>query len=421
MRRARASAGAVGVDPQILDQLRRVRWRRTAREVQRIVHPVVAAAGTGAALAVLAALRGGTLAFIAVAGAAAVGLLVTLVVAIRSGWRRRLSRERAVVWIDDTAGLRGALATLVGVRTPSPLRDLLAVRNRFLLRNWTPERVVPAVIPVASCCAAVAGLAVLALVVAIAPRLLPAPPEIVVADTPLVAADTRGLATRGDRLVVGRDGGIRGGDGVHDGHATRAIGGGDGANATSWPTIAQERIRRSLWGEAWDRVRDELARAEETRRRAAGRTGRQPDARLATRGGRPGSEPAIAAEQGLANDAGAEPPATDEDGGNGIATAGPGSGAGDATDDRLFGSPQDEVHTAADPFALALAARVHTRGAGPRPPSGEAPEASPDERPDLAARQRREDAAHRMSVGPAYERIVRSLYAHDATPKGDTP
>ncbi len=408
------------IDPQILDQLRRVRWRRTAREMQRIGYPVVAAAGIGAALAVLAALRGGTLAFIGVAGAAAVGLLVSLAIVIRSGWRRRVPRERAALWIDDTVELRGALATLVGVRAPSSLRDLLALRNRFLLRTWTPERVVPAVIPIASCCAAVAGLAVLALVVAIAPRLLPAVPEIVIADSPLVAADTRGLPTRADRLVVGRDGGIRGGDGVHDGHATRAIGGGDGANATSWPTIAQERIRRSLWGEAWDRVRDELARTEETRRRTAGRTGR-PDSRLATRGGRPGGEPTIAADPSLANDAGAEPPAPDEDGGDGIATAGPGSGAGDSTDDRLFGSPQDEVHTAADPFALALAARVHTRGAGPRPPSGEAPEASPDERPDLAARQRREDAAHRMSVGPAYERIVRSLYAHDTTPKGDTP
>jgi hypothetical protein len=64
---------------------------------------------------------------------------------------------------------------------------------------------------------------------------------------------------------------------------------------------------------------------------------------------------------------------------------------------------------------------VHTRGAGPRPPSGEAPAEPPDERPDLAARQRREDATHRMPIGPEYERIVRALFAHDASREGDAP
>ncbi|MGH7895080.1 MAG: hypothetical protein ACREQL_10445 [Candidatus Binatia bacterium] len=410
------------VDPRILDQMRRVRLRRWVRELQRVTYPVLATIGTGGALATLAALRGGTSVFVGTVAAALAAVGLTLGVVLRSAWRRRVQRGHAALWIDDAAGLRGVLATLLTVRASGPFRDLLAARTLQMLPAWRPERVVPAVVPVVSACTAGVGLAALLIVVALAPRLLPAVPEIVVTNDPLAAVDARGLPTRSDRLVVGRDGSLRGSDGIHDGRPTRAVASGEDGRATSWPTVAQEAVRRSLWGSAWDRVRTELARAEEARARATARARTQPDARLAMREGRSGDEPTVAGDASGTNDAAATPPSPDRATAGSDAPAGSaGSGAGDTTDARFFGPSHDEIHTASDPFALALAARVRTRGQGPRPPSGEAPAAAPDERPDLVARQRREDATQRMAITPQYARIVRALFAHDPRREGEAP
>src|SRR5262249_44136857 len=123
-----------------------------------------------------------------------------------------------------------------------------------------------------------------------------------------------------------------------------------------------------------------------------------------------GSDAAAERRAGSPDDADAD------DGSGGV-----GAGAGDGTDAHLFGAAADEVEAGADPFALALAARVRTQRSGPRPPSGETPDASPGASPDrppaLGGRQRREDPAPRRGVPVAYEPIVRALFAHDeATP-----
>ena len=50
----------------------------------------------------------------------------------------------------------------------------------------------------------------------------------------------------------------------------------------------------------------------------------------------------------------------------------------------------------------------------PAPPSGEPPPAADDERPALAAGQRSETPLTKMPVPPAYESLVRRLFAHGA-------
>jgi hypothetical protein len=408
----REPAGSVPIDPRIRDQLRRVRWRRRLREAQRAVYVVVAVAATSAAAVVLAALRGGTLAFEATLVPAAAATAIATAIAVRALWRRRLSRDLAAAWIDDAAGLRGALATLVTVRRPGPLGDLLAARNLTQLRRWTPERVVPAVVPVAAGVAAAIGLGALALVVGLAPALRPPMPALTTVEAPLVPVDASGFPSRPDRLLVGTTE-PDGDGGTHDGRPVAGTDDGAGAGGgASWPTLVQERVRRTLWGEEWDRVRNALARAAAAGgTRSAERPERAGDGPARDRAGGDGVLAAAGSNASAERRAGSPDDDAYDRGG------GAGTGAGDGTDSNLFGAAADELQAGADPFALALAARVRTQHSGPRPPSGETPDASPDERPSLAERQRREDPAHRMTVPVAYEPIVRALFAHDeATP-----
>jgi hypothetical protein len=411
----RQSAAYVPIDPRIEDQLRRVRWRRRLHEWQRAAYVVLAVAGAGGAAAVLAALRGGTLAFVGATLVLLVGLSLASALTLRSLWRRRLPRAQAVVWIDDAAGLRGALATLATLRRPSPFAALLAERNVALLRRWTPERVVPTFIPVGRCVAAAIGAGALALAVVLAPTLRPAPPTVVTLDRPLVGLDAREIPVRSDRVLLGtetRDGADGGG---HDGlpHAATP-GDGAGTERAAWPMVVQERVRRALWGAEWDRIRDALARGVDPQaggdpQRRAGRDGSRPERPDA--GARAGSG-THGTGGGDVRQAAAERAASDDDlDARGDASTGE-VAAGDGVDPNLFGPDADEAHATADPFALALAARVRTRQSGPRPPSGDTPDDSPDAHPALAARERVEDAAHRMSVPPQYESIVRALFAH---------
>jgi len=52
------------------------------------------------------------------------------------------------------------------------------------------------------------------------------------------------------------------------------------------------------------------------------------------------------------------------------------------------------------------------RTRGKRGTGAAGPSADPDAQPALAAEQRRESAAHRMTVPAAYETVVREVFAH---------
>jgi hypothetical protein len=91
------------------------------------------------------------------------------------------------------------------------------------------------------------------------------------------------------------------------------------------------------------------------------------------------------------------------------------AGAGNDTDPDLFGPPSARRSGAAAMFELALAAPVRTRRGAPRRVSGEAPPAAPDKRPELGASQREHEPVSKMAVPPAYEAIVREVFAHRAT------
>jgi len=61
---------------------------------------------------------------------------------------------------------------------------------------------------------------------------------------------------------------------------------------------------------------------------------------------------------------------------------------------------------------LSLAARRRADRTTARRAVGAAPAPDADARPELAAGQHRESAAHRMAVPAAYETVVREVFAH---------
>ena len=97
------------------------------------------------------------------------------------------------------------------------------------------------------------------------------------------------------------------------------------------------------------------------------------------------------------------------------------AGAGTGTDPDLFGPATMPEPIGEGRFALGLAARVRTVETGPRPPSGEAPDAARDVRPTLATRQRPDAPAHRATVPAAYAPIVREAFAHRTSAGGAPP
>ena len=88
------------------------------------------------------------------------------------------------------------------------------------------------------------------------------------------------------------------------------------------------------------------------------------------------------------------------------------SGAGTGTDPALYGPAREQDQAPTDHFELGIAARVRTRHVAPNPPTGDTPPAAPDEHPTLGPRQRTEVAVRRMIVPPAYEPVVRQMFAH---------
>jgi hypothetical protein len=86
-------------------------------------------------------------------------------------------------------------------------------------------------------------------------------------------------------------------------------------------------------------------------------------------------------------------------------------GAGKAVDPRLLGAPTDPGG-GRETFDVPIVARVRALPGGPGLPAGEPPPATPDARPALAPGQRRDAPVAKADVPPAYEDLVRQLFAH---------
>jgi hypothetical protein len=415
-------------------QIRRVRWRRNLHVLQEVVYLALAAIAGSAAIVLLVALRGGPRLFASAALAMAVGTGVAVLVLTRTGWRKWLRAERSAEWVDRKGDLQGRLATLVELDRrglagqPAFFLPLLEEENVARLPSWDPERLVPDNIPVGALGTALAAVAALVLVLALAPRLLPRLPEIVYRDEPVGLASLEGLPRDPDRLLIaprawgegaGKSAGARG---------SRALAtpGGEEGNAAAFGRLGdrlQERIRERLWGNAWTRMREEIARAERQRatqgsehaspaRRSRRHEDRDTAAADAARAARAEAGRAEGAAEETKRAEGAQHAGADEQTGGAGGAAG---GAGSATDPHLFGTPFEAEEAGDNTFELAIAARVRALRMDPRRPSGEPPPLARDARPALAARQRQEAATHRMPAPPAYESIVRTLFAHRET------
>ncbi len=455
------------VDP-IERQIRRVRRRRNLHELQRGVFLLIATATGSAAVLVLLALQASERLFAAVTWSVVGAIVVTAALLARELGRRWIARDRAAAWIDARARLRGRLTTLVAVRartaaaTHAALRartedvarvvlpdppalaflPLLVEENRARLARWRPEHLVRRRVPLAALAAALAATAALLIAVLLAPRLRPSLPEIVYGDEPVegAEADDAGGATP-DRVVVAptREEAAR----RHGRDAETPIAGdGDGAGEDDSALARlssglQDRIRRELWGREWERARDAMARAERDAARSA-RAGRVPDTRAGASGddrtdpddgwetaGLPsarhgGRRPAPFGEVRTgratdADDAEAAARGLGEDHDTtavGSGSGEPAPGAGNETDPHLFGTPTDVDPHGGDTFELAIGASVRAQRAGSRRATGEPPAAGADGHPELARAARAEHAIRRMPVPPAYEAIVREVFAH---------
>jgi hypothetical protein len=200
----------------------------------------------------------------------------------------------------------------------------------------------------------------------------------------------------------------------------------DASPLATLPSALQETVRRQVWGKAWERVRDQLAQAT-TSGTAADRAlendaatesddewelARDATGAVARRHARPGTESTDASDENgatvQARPAERHPAATDETDDDHR-----GGGAGNGTAPDLFGPATDDGLGEPDgSFELAIAARMRAERLGERRADTIAPPADRDARPALAGDQRRESAAHRMTVPPAYEAVVREVFAH---------
>jgi hypothetical protein len=385
-------------------QLRRVRWRHNAAEVQRVAFLIAAGAAAAAAALVVLALRARPLPFLIGAGGLGLAWLGLGGAALWRLHRRWVGAHRTPAWVDRRARLRGRLVTLVerkGVGRAA-FGPLLVERNARGLDDWRPGRVVPAAVPHGALAALLAAAAALVAVLTLAPHLRPRAPRLVY------------VAGAGDDWPQGIDG-------VDGGAETLAVAPANGAEAPSDgrpPERAtgdapregqilvdarslQQRIRDSLWGK--DAGDGATAAGERERKTGQGRDARR------ERGGTARDDAAPADDADAESRAGGTATAA-RNGRQGDGT----TGAGTGTDPNLFGIPTAVPHTSEAAFQLALAARVRAEHAEPRPPEGPAPAAAPDLRPALADRQRNEAAVHRMPVPPRYEPLVRTLFAHRA-------
>jgi hypothetical protein len=377
---------------------RRIVWvhrRHGLRETGRVACLLIAIVAGAAASGLMLALVLGARAFVVAAwGLAAVVPLIGLAVGI-TGWQRRLRHDRAAAWIDGQAALGGRLLTLVEVARRGP-RDafflpLLVEQNRDRLPSWPPERLVPRIVPRGELAAAVAGLAALGLVVGLAPGWRP---------------HASGRTTA--RLDAGEVGSTADGDATQARAVATPVE--DPTGLAGLPLTLRDRLRDAVWGTDWA----ELPPAATARAERPADTGRVPhrrsddDTRLASL---PSDDRAGEAEEPNASDT--ERTDASEHGTADTDESAPGPGAGTGTDPNLLGTATERTdgHTT---FELALGARVRARRERPNRSPDEAPPAEPDARPALAGSERRAAAVHHMPVPPAYEAIVRAAFAHRA-------
>ncbi len=447
-------------------QIRQVRRRRNLHELLRGVLLVIATAtGSAAALTLLALAADERLFAVAawtlVGAVAATGLLLAREIA-----RRRVSRAGAAAWIDAHARLRGRLTTLIAVRASEAgatlhslgtsagaepaFLPLLTADNVARLAEWRPRLMVRRVVPVAALAAAIAMAAMLLLTTVLAPHLRPSFPEIVYSDEPvdaLAGDDADGNDTVPDRVVVAP---TRGEASRRSGRRDEMPVAGDGGTAEDDSALArlstelQDRIRHQLWGREWERARDAMARAEraaarEATARAGGGYGGDSDDRgeagdewetagLASsrpggrrpsgRGGsRSGTPTEASDDEAAARGFGDDADRTTTRAGSGE----PAPGAGNEADPNVFGAATEVDPRGSDTFELAISAPVRAQRAGPRRAYGEPPPAGDDAHPELARAARAEHAIRRMPVPPAYEAIVREVFAHHQGAAETTP
>ena len=404
------STGSGAVEA-IQRQVCRVRRRRNLRELQRALYLLIAVGTGGATALVLLALTASPRLFARAVAAVAAATLGAVLVIVRDAGRRWMRADRAAPWIDRRGGLTGRLATLfeLGRRgeAEAPLLPLLVEQNVARLALWRPDRLVPRRVPRAALAAAASGLTLLALIVALAPRLRPQAPEVVAGEVSAPALDAVDLSV--ERLAVDED-----------------IAGMPGAGPDEGPAAAglQERIRRELWGAPAPAssvpVRRSAHVREEAPADAAGDDALEA-ARSVERAGR---------EEGAGGDGRQAAGETQgiQEGGHGLLeqprdgddeasrSGGATAGAGSQPDPHLFGPPSRDAPGTSQRFALSLAARVHAGRGGPGEGAAPPPAPTPDAHADLAAGQRAEAAVPRMPVPPAYEALVRRHFGREGLP-----
>ena len=429
-----AQFGPSGAVEGIHRQLSRLRRRQNLHALQRAVCLLVAIGAAAASVLVYCALAAGAASFaltVWITAGALAGLSLVVVGWAHRGW---VPGPRAAAWADGRGGLQGRLTTLAELWSPERtdlLLPLLVEQNQRWLPAWSPRRIVPRRVPWGAVSAAVAALAALRLTLALAPALRPVTPPATSGEetAPVVAGMVPPDASRTVAWPPEGDVGDEPAAGVWPGSG----GAGDDRRPAlaRLPAMLQEALQRAVWGPPSDAAR--LAAARE--RRAAGTgprrgarpddeleasvsegqdaSGREQDAALrADASGRPGTalgpDARVRADGSMVD---GRRERREDDGRAGAGDGAPGAGTG-TEPESLFGEPRMAGVEAGDTFELGLSAPVHARRAAPAPPGEAPPPAEPDERPRLAGRERSEAALPKMTVPPAYEAIVRTLFAH---------
>ncbi len=260
------------VDP-LEQQIRQVRRRRNLLELQRALYLLIATVSGSAAVLVMLALGASARLFSVVAWSVGVAVLVTAAMLVLEARRRWLAAARAPAWIDARAGLRGRLTTLVETRSRAVrpadafFLPLLTEENMHRLDGWRAARMVPRRVPRGALASALATTGLLLLALSLAPGLRPQAPEIIYSDRPvegLEASDEGdGLP---DRIVVAPRPPSRAKQNARTA-GTETDGEADEQSALArLGSALQDRIRRELWGDAWERMREAMARADDASR-----------------------------------------------------------------------------------------------------------------------------------------------------------
>jgi hypothetical protein len=430
----------------IARQLHRVRRRRNLVELQRALYVLIAVGAAAAALLIVLALATSARLFAVAAWSVSATVLASAALVTWETRQRWLGGGRAAAWIDRRCALGGRLRTLVEVqgraeRDVAFFLPLLVEENVSRLAIWRPERVVPRRVPRAALAAALAGVGLLLVAIALAPGFRPRVPEIIYSDRPVEGEEMNAADGVPDRVIVApaeaRD--------RRRGAAETPVAGadpaaGDDSALARLSQALQEQIRRELWGAAWERMREAAARLEERagerRESRAGRgapdggdgePGEPWDEALAPRElGTRGAASGVTSGRGFQRRDGGQDgePETDADeDGNGEPSGDErAAGAGNDTDpEHLFGRASGRDDAATERFELGITAPVRARGGAPKRAAGDAPPAAPDARPELGAGQREDTVVRRMPVPAGYESIVREVFAHRAPPGDARP